>query len=85
MARFAKRTCRYCRGQGKVSARGPVRIWKTCVACDGFGFVFVPSDFVQCTDCGGTGRKRTEGKYADTTRCRRCRGTGWAGAVTSKA
>lgn len=76
MARLAKRPCGYCGGRGKVAIMAPQR---TCIVCDGFKFVFVPSGFVKCPDCGGIGRRYVGGRYQEPVRCKRCRGSGWSG------
>jgi DnaJ-class molecular chaperone len=81
MARYVRRVCGYCDGKGKVADATPVPTWRTCVACDGFRFVFVPGDHIKCPDCGGTGRHHPGVRYQKPTRCKRCRGTGWTEPV----
>ena len=78
MARLAKKPCGYCGGRGKVADKGIFAAWRTCIICDGFKFVFLPSGFVKCPDCGGTGRRYMGGRYQEPVRCKRCKGTGWA-------
>jgi len=81
MARYVKRQCSYCGGRGKTADTGLMSVWRTCIACDGFAFVFVPSHFEKCSDCVGTGRRYVGGRYEERLRCKRCKGTGWAEPV----
>jgi len=81
MAKYTKRPCAYCGGKGKTADSAPVPVQKSCIACDGFTFVFVPSDFEKCPDCVGTGRRYVAGKYQERLRCKRCSGTGWTKPV----
>lgn len=76
MPKFSKRSCAYCAGRGKVADMGILPTWKTCLACDGFGYVYIPGSFVKCPDCAGTGRRSTGAR--ELVRCKRCRGTGWS-------
>jgi len=78
MAKFAKKPCAYCGGRGRVVGMGIVPSGKTCVACDGYGFVFVLASFIKCADCGGTGRKSSGGSFPEFVRCKRCKGVGWS-------
>ena len=78
MAGLVKRPCAYCGGRGRVANMGIMPIWKTCVVCDGFRFVFTPNSFVKCQYCGGTGRRSTGATFRELVRCNKCRGTGWA-------
>jgi len=78
MASYTRRPCAYCGGKGITTDSRLESVRKTCVACDGFSFVIVPSDFERCRDCLGTGKRHDAGKYVDRLRCKTCGGTGWA-------
>jgi DnaJ-class molecular chaperone len=78
MARFAKRPCAYCGGRGRVASMGIMPNWRTCPACDGYRFVFVPGSYVKCIECGGTGRTSGGAGFRALVRCKKCRGAGWS-------
>jgi predicted nucleic acid-binding Zn ribbon protein len=82
-ANKVSRICAFCGGTGRdPSGIGIPPKW--CPVCpDSSGHNFVPEDYVQCSDCGGTGKKRAyRGGIAgigDVYKpCGHCQGTGWA-------
>lgn len=50
----------------------------TCPACGGKRYKSVPGDWVECRDCGGTGKiVRGEGVSRVERMCPKCQGIGW--------
>ena len=78
MPRPCEKRCGYCGGAGRVEVGEIVPREEICPICEGFGFVRVPSNYVQCPDCNGTGKKDVGEIFHRWVRCKRCKGTGWA-------
>lgn len=76
--RLVRRDCAYCDGMGQRP--GPLGMASPvpCNVCKGRGYNLLPEDWVECCDCGGTGKViHTVGIACIPRKCTECRGKGW--------
>ena len=72
MPNLVVRDCLPCDGTGRVN--GEIHS-----ACKGYGKVRVPSNWIRCPICGGTGEKDVGSLlFPDWVRCKNCHGKGWS-------
>ena len=75
---LVRRDCAYCDGTGQrpgpLGMASPV----TCNVCRGRAYNLVPDHWVECGNCGGTGKViHTVGIASIPKKCTQCLGKGW--------
>ena len=75
---LVERDCLPCDGTGRVKVGDFVQSDETCSVCKGGGKVRVPSNWIRCRICGGSGKENVGTFFPDWVRCRNCHGKGWS-------